>query len=69
MSYPVFAIAALVPMMVGQLPQEGRDIVAQLCGRGEIVIPIERDEPGKRRDCHQKACHAASCRQKGKKPV
>lgn len=62
---PAFAIAALVPVLVGPLPAQSTMLTAKLCGGGEISIPLGKETPDKP-DCHPKGCHAGTCREKGK---
>ena len=65
MKIELYALSALVPVMIGPLPASGHSITAQLCNGGTIVIPIERDgdeEP--ERDCRFQACHAGTCRKR-----
>lgn len=60
-----FALAALVPVMVGPLPTSGAPAVltARLCNGGTITIPLgPRKLPAGERDCHPKGCHAGMCR-------
>jgi hypothetical protein len=58
-----FAIAALVPVLVGPLPAQSSTITAALCNGGTITIPLNDDDaPGKNGLCHPKGCHAGSCR-------
>jgi hypothetical protein len=60
---PAFAIAALVPVLIGPLPAESAMLTAKLCGGGEISIPLGNSEKDKS-DCHPKGCHAGACRSK-----
>ena len=65
---PAFALAALVPVLIGPLPQESATLTAKLCGGGEITIPLGKDTPDKP-DCHPKGCHAGTCREKAKRRI
>jgi len=74
-----FALAALVPVLVGPLPAPAAaaadTLTARLCNGGTITIPLgERERPAQDSPCHPKACHAGSCRAKddmkrGKRPI
>ncbi|WP_128893177.1 hypothetical protein [Erythrobacter sp. HKB08] len=57
------AIAVLAPLVLPTQPVEASGLVAELCGGGSIVLPIDlpADEPA---PCNEKACHAAQCRKK-----
>lgn len=60
-----FALAVLVPVLIGPLPDESRSINAQLCNGGTITIPLGGgDKPADNGNCHPKACHAGNCRDK-----
>jgi hypothetical protein len=60
-----FALAALLPVMIGPLPApQGQTLTMQLCNGGSITIPIGGDKPAPERDCHPKGCHAGTCREK-----
>jgi hypothetical protein len=60
-----FALAALVPVLIGPLPAESTAITAQLCNGGTITIPLsDGDAPADDGPCHPKACHAGNCRDK-----
>lgn len=62
---PALALAALVPVLIGPLPVQSAQLTAKLCGGGEISIPLNKgkdDTP----NCHPKACHAGTCREKAK---
>ncbi len=63
----ILAVMALVPLAVGPLPQEEQSITAALCNGGTITIPLGDEDREPRRDCHQKGCHAGSCREKSKR--
>ena len=58
-----FALAALVPVMVGPLPAQAETITARLCNGGTITIPLGDDAPAQDENCHPKGCHAGSCRE------
>ncbi|MCZ8137171.1 MAG: hypothetical protein O9266_12785 [Porphyrobacter sp.] len=58
-----FALAALVPVMVGPLPTQSATITARLCNGGTITIPVGDGAPAQDRDCHPKGCHAGTCRE------
>jgi len=64
MKIELYALSALVPMMIGPLPASGHSITAQLCNGGTIVIPIERDGEEHEPDCRFQACHAGTCRKR-----
>ncbi|GAB4474688.1 hypothetical protein [Erythrobacter tepidarius] len=57
-----FALAALVPVMIGPLPAQGATITARLCNGGTITIPVGDGAPEQDRNCHPKGCHAGTCR-------
>jgi len=59
-----FALAALIPVLVGPLPTQSNAITAKLCNGGTISIPVGDDAPEDNRDCHPKGCHAGTCREK-----
>jgi hypothetical protein len=63
-----FALAALVPVLIGPLPaQQQQAITAQLCNGGTITIPLsDGDAPADDGPCHPKACHAGNCRERDK---
>lgn len=58
---------AVLPMVTGPLPQAERTLTMGLCDGGEITIPIDGNRDSSPPDCHQKACHAGTCRQKGER--
>lgn len=58
------AILSLIPIAIGPLPEEERTLTLSLCLGGEITIPLDDGEGRQKRDCHQSACHAGSCREK-----
>lgn len=60
-----FALAALLPVMIGPLPAPpGKTLTMHLCGGGTITIPVGGGKPAPARDCHPKGCHAGTCREK-----
>jgi hypothetical protein len=59
-----FALAALVPVMIGPLPAEHQTITATLCNGGTITIPVGDSAPAQDENCHPKGCHAGTCREK-----
>lgn len=59
-----FALAALIPALIGPLPAESEAITAKLCNGGTITIPLGNDNPADDRNCHPQACHAGNCRAK-----
>lgn len=63
---PAFALAALIPVLIGPLPAQGATLTAKLCGGGEITIPLNKGK-GDKPECHPKACHAGTCREKAKR--
>jgi len=65
---PAFALAALVPVLIGPLPADSVSLTAQMCGGAEITIPLGKpsdDKPG----CHPKGCHAGTCRERAKRGI
>jgi hypothetical protein len=68
MSALPFALAALLPVMIGPLPAQNTAITAKLCGGGTITIPLGDDKaPGDDGPCHPKGCHAGTCREKSER--
>ena len=65
----LFALAALVPVLIGPLPAQSASLTARLCGGGEISIPLGKGSRDDQRDCHPKGCHAATCREKTKRRI
>lgn len=65
---PAFALAALVPVLIGPLPAQNAVLTAKLCGGGEITIPTGKGSKDKS-DCHPKGCHAGTCREKTKRRI
>lgn len=60
-----FALASLVPVLIGPLPAQQQAITAKLCNGGTITIPLgDGDTPADNGNCHPKACHAGNCRDK-----
>mgnify|MGYP000156177517 CR=1 FL=1 len=68
MRIELYALAALVPAMIGPLPVSAHTITAQLCSGGVIRIPVDGDEPDQapEQPCF-KACHAGNCRKRSDK--
>lgn len=64
-----FALAALVPVMIGPLPAEQQAITAKLCNGGTITIPMGGEAPAEEGNCHPKGCHAGTCREKEKRKI
>ena len=64
----LIALAALLPVALGPLPQEERVLTARLCNGGTITIPLDDRDDAPGRDCHPDACHAGTCREKTKRP-
>lgn len=58
------ALAALIPVLIGPLPDQGADITARLCNGGTITIPLGDGSPAPEDRCPPKGCHAATCREK-----
>ena len=68
MRIELYALAALVPAMIGPHPISAHTITAQLCNGGTVTIPIERDkEQQPERDCRFQACHAGTCRKRDRR--
>lgn len=63
MNAALFALAALVPAMIGPLPQSERSITLGLCNGGAVSIPLpaRKDTPA---PCAQKGCHAGCSRKR-----
>jgi hypothetical protein len=59
-----FSLLALVPVLIGPLPQQQTAMIAQLCNGGTITIPLGDNAPPVDDTCHPKGCHAGTCRQK-----
>jgi hypothetical protein len=64
-----FALAALLPVIVGPLPVASQTITARLCNGGTITIPLGKDEPADDGRCHPKGCHAGTCREKRERRI
>lgn len=64
-----FALAALVPVMIGPLPAQAETITAKLCNGGTITIPLGNGAPRNDGPCHPKGCHAGTCREKEKRKI
>lgn len=65
MNSSVYATLALLPVMLGPLPQdEGGSLLVELCGGGTLSIDLgqNEDEPAPAPPCHAKGCHAGECR-------
>ena len=60
-------ILALVPLALGPLPQEDRVLTIGTCLGVEITIPLSDKDHDQEEDCHPKACHAGTCREKSPK--
>ncbi len=61
-----FALAVLLPVMLGPLPTGGTPatLIARLCNGGTITIPLgPHKSPADNRDCHPKGCHGGTCRE------
>lgn len=59
---PIFALVALVPVLIGPPSASRASLTARLCGGGEISIPLGKDEPDKPA-CDPKGCHGGTCRE------
>ncbi|HEX2793040.1 MAG TPA: hypothetical protein VHN58_01280 [Croceicoccus sp.] len=71
MNAALFALAALVPAMVGPLPTSepagsGRSsvLVVRLCSGGTMTIPLTPDAPERPEKCQQTACHSGCNRKR-----
>lgn len=62
----LLAAIAVVPMAIGPMPEKENVLIAALCDGGSISIPIGDGGGEPMGDCHQKGCHAGTCRQKAK---
>lgn len=69
MSALPFALAALIPVLVGPLPAHSTAISARLCNGGTITIPLGDETPAEDRRCHPKGCHAGTCRDRPKRSI
>ena len=66
MNSALLGVIALVPAMLGPLPQAGGDtsLTLRLCNGGAITIPVpqkDREEPA---PCHAKVRHAECSRKR-----
>ncbi|PKB25519.1 hypothetical protein B0I00_0720 [Novosphingobium kunmingense] len=63
MNAALFALAALLPSMIGPLPQAPRSLAVALCADGKATIPLPArdDRPA---PCAQKGCHAGCSRKR-----
>lgn len=63
MNSSVYAAMALLPVMIGPLPQDdGAALLVELCGGGTLTIDLGQSEDDLPPPCHAKACHAGECR-------
>ena len=63
MNGTVVGILALVPAIVGPLPEQQRIISASICGNGATVtieIPVQPRKSPLTQPCHAKGCRGAS---------
>lgn len=65
----MLALIALMPLAVGQPPQEERTLTLDLCLGGAITIAIGDKDEEHRGDCHQNGCHAGNTRDKARDKV
>lgn len=65
---PAFALAALVPVLVGPMPAESVTLSGKLCGGEAISIPLGKGREDKP-ECHPKGCHAGTCRERTKRGI
>lgn len=65
MNVAIFALAALIPAMIGQVPSDdpADSVTSRLCGGGTITIPLPDRKPQAPAPCHAKGCHA-QCQRK-----
>ena len=63
----LFALLALVPTAIGPLPQPEDALTIALCSGRSMTIPLGDKQNQPKPDCHSKACHAGSCREKSKR--
>lgn len=66
MTFAIVGLIALIPTMIGPLPQASgaATLIARLCNGGTIVMPLpdrKRDEPV---PCPPKGCHAGCDRKR-----
>jgi hypothetical protein len=59
-----FALAALMPILIGPMPADNAAITAKLCNGGAVTIPLGDGGPSDDGQCHPKGCHAGNCRTK-----
>lgn len=57
------AMAALIPLAFGPLPQPSESITLSLCSGRTVTIPIDGEED-QAPPCSAKGCHAGSCRKR-----
>lgn len=58
-----FATFALLPVMLGPLPQDdGAALLVELCGGGTLTIDLGQDKDEPAPPCNAKGCHAGECR-------
>lgn len=67
MSLGWIALAALVPLMAGPLPSEGKALVASLCNGGSIALPLGDNDPEPDQHMAAKGCHAGCLRKRGER--
>lgn len=70
MNSSVYAAMALLPIMLGPLPQDrGGSLLVELCGGGTLAIDLGKggDNGNDKlpQPCHAKGCHAGGCRKDG----
>ena len=68
MNAALFALAALVPAVLGPLPAPGTSVTALLCGADGVTRAVTIDIPREPADeddpCRTKGCHAGNCRKR-----
>lgn len=66
MNVALFALVALIPVMMGEVPpdQGAASMTARLCGGGTVTIPLPYGEPDAPAPCHAKGCHAGCSRKR-----
>lgn len=63
MNSSVYAVLALLPVMLGPLPQsEGGSLLVELCSGGTLAIDLGQGEDDLPSPCPAKGCHAGECR-------
>ncbi|KUO51995.1 MAG: hypothetical protein APF82_03270 [Sphingomonadales bacterium BRH_c42] len=63
MNASLFPIFALLPVMLGPLPQDdGGSLLVELCGGGTLKIDLGQNEDEPAPPCRTKGCHAGECR-------